>query len=402
MSKIHRNLCEPVIAALDEIFNRGRYADRVLERILKEDKRRGARDRAFIAENTYEIVRWRRLLAHCVGKESLTQFAPLDLWKLLGARLVLNGHEIPKWAEFAALDAAEVRKRRKSPKPRAVEQSIPDWLDQRGERELREAWPQELAALNRPAALVVRCNLLKTSPEAVARCLREMDVPSRFDPRYPHALILEKRVNLFTTDLFKNGLIEVQDAASQEVSAFLDAAPGMRIIDACAGAGGKSLHLSALTGNKGRIMALDTVEKRLDETRKRAARAGADNIEARLIESSKTIKRMEKSADRLLLDVPCSGLGVLRRNPDAKWKLSPEEIERVQAVQRDILTKYPAMLKPGGVMVYATCSILPTEGEEQIAWFLQENSGYKLLAQKRLTVAGDGFDGFYMARLQRV
>jgi len=324
----------------------------------------------------------------------------MELWKLFGAQIVLAGMELPKWVEFAPLDDKDIRKNRKSHKSRAVEQSVPDWMDTLGEKELGPVWGRELMALNQKATLVVRCNLLKTTPDHVAKSLLELEVPTEFDERFPHALILKKRINLFSTDLFKNGHVEVQDAASQAVSAFLDVKPGMRVVDACAGAGGKSLHLSALMQNKGRIIALDTGERRLDELRKRAARAGADNIEARIIDGAKTVKRMEKSADRLLLDVPCSGLGVLRRNPDAKWKLSQEEIERVKGIQREILTKYPVMLKPGGIMVYATCSILPSEGEDQIAWFLKENPDYKLLAEKRLSVAKDGFDGFYMAKLQ--
>ena len=179
-------------------------------------------------------------------------------------------------------------------------------------------------------------------------------------------------------------MFEVQDASSQKVAALLDPRPGMRVVDACAGAGGKTLHISALMEGKGTITAMDIFSGKLEELKKRARRAGASNITPKVIEGSKTIKRMKESADRLLLDVPCSGLGVLRRNPDAKWKLTPEFIDSVTQTQAEILSSYSAMLKPGGRMVYSTCSVLPRENGMQVARFLTENSGYKLLEEHSL------------------
>jgi 16S rRNA (cytosine967-C5)-methyltransferase len=182
----------------------------------------------------------------------------------------------------------------------------------------------------------------------------------------------------------------------------LDPKPGERVIDACAGAGGKSLHLAALMKNKGKILSLDIHERKLEELRKRASRAGADIIETRTIDSSKVIKRLEETADRLLLDVPCSGLGVLRRNPDSKWKLSDEEIEKLRALQSQILESYSKMVKPGGRMVYATCSILPSENERQVEEFLKNAGGtFELLEERKFAPGKDGFDGFYAASLQK-
>jgi len=176
----------------------------------------------------------------------------------------------------------------------------------------------------------------------------------------------------------------------------------MRVVDACAGGGGKTLHLAALMKNKGRIIAMDTEDWKLDELKKRARRAGAsDIIETRVIDSSKVIKRLENSADQLLLDVPCSGLGVLRRNPDAKWKLSADFIEKVKIQQLEILSQYSSMLKPGGVLVYSTCSIFPSENEKQVESFLQSEGGkFDLLEQKTLLPSA-GFDGFFMARMKK-
>jgi 16S rRNA (cytosine967-C5)-methyltransferase len=176
----------------------------------------------------------------------------------------------------------------------------------------------------------------------------------------------------------------------------------MRVIDACAGGGGKTLHLTSLMNNKGRIIAMDTEEWKLEELKKRARRAGAGNIEARMIESSKTIKRLEGTADRLLLDVPCSGLGVIKRNPDAKWKLSLEFIERVKELQQHILTDYSTLLKPGGLMVYSTCSILRAENEHQVEKFIAAHPDkFELLNQKSIRPS-EGYDGFYMALIKRI
>ena len=216
----------------------------------------------------------------------------------------------------------------------------------------------------------------------------------------PDALVLSKRKNVFTSQAFKDGMFEVQDASSQLVAPFMDLKEGMRVIDACAGAGGKTLHIAALMNNKGRIIALDTEGWKLEELRKRARRAGASNIETRTIDSSKTIKRLENSADRLLLDVPCSGLGVLRRNPDAKWKLSLEFIEKVKILQQKILNDYSIMLKKGGVLVYSTCSILPSENEMQVEKFLSEKKDFELVEQKSI-YPNEGFDGFFMARIKK-
>jgi 16S rRNA (cytosine967-C5)-methyltransferase len=219
---------------------------------------------------------------------------------------------------------------------------------------------------------------------------------------FPDAIVLAERQNIFTSPAFKGGFFEVQDAGSQVISTFLRIAPGLRVIDACAGAGGKTLHLASLMRNKGRIVAMDTEQWKLDELQKRARRAGVSNIETRLIESGKTIKRLAGSADRLLLDVPCSGLGVLKRNPDAKWKLSVAFIEKIKELQQHILNDYCDMLKVGGLMVYSTCSILPSENELQVQQFLAaKNGAFQLLEEKHI-LPSQGFDGFYMALMERM
>ena len=244
---------------------------------------------------------------------------------------------------------------------------------------------------------------LKTDLETLKLELEAQNILTDILEDTPNALVLKERKNLFTTELFKKGHFEVQDAGSQWIAPMLDVKPGMRVIDACAGAGGKTLHLSALMNNKGSLIAMDTEAFKLDELKKRARRAGVGNVETREIDSTKVIKRLHETADRVLLDVPCSGLGVLRRNPDAKWKLSQNFIQKIQVTQRDILSRYSKMIRGNGKMVYATCSILPSESEEQVKWFLAEQAGaFELIEERRCSPSANGYDGFYMACLQKV
>jgi 16S rRNA (cytosine967-C5)-methyltransferase len=396
--KLYRNLSAAVVDSLSEIFVNKKYADKVIEKVLKSNPKWGARDRRFIAETTYDVVRWYRLFM------TISNAKDDDFWKLLGVWCIWKQAELPAWEEFTDLNRKKILSNyEEAKKDRRVRESIPDWLDEMGERELGVRWEPELHALNEEAKVVLRVNTLKTSRKELQLDLEENEnINSEAPLDYPDALILEQRQNIFTRQQFKDGLFEVQDAGSQVIAPFLRVEPGQRVIDACAGGGGKTLHLAALMQNKGRIIALDTEAWKLDELKKRARRAGASNIETRVIESSKTIKRLEKSADRLLLDVPCSGLGILRRNPDAKWKLSPEFISKVIELQQHILIDYSTMLKPGGLMVYSTCSLLPAENEKQVVRFLETRTEQFEKVDERWIRPSDGFDGFYMALIKRL
>lgn len=394
--KLYVNLARAVIEALKLIFDEQKYADKVIEKVLKQNPKWGARDRRFIAETTYDIVRWYRFL------ENITEAEAGDYWKLLGGWCVLNQIPLPPWEEFKGLSEKRILERNiKMKSIRKFRESIPDWLDILGEKELGKRWEKELNSLNEEAHVVLRANTLKISSKELFQELHQTGVETDFIPHFPDALVLVERQNIFRHPSFKEGLFEVQDAASQLIAPFLKVDPGMRVIDACAGAGGKTLHLAALMKNKGRIIAMDVEGWKLEELQKRARRAGVSNLETRIIESSKTIKRLDNSADRLLLDVPCSGLGVLKRNPDAKWKLSPEFIDEVKALQQHILEDYGTMLKKDGLMVYSTCSVLPSENESQVEKFLEKNTGTFELIEQKHSWPSDGFDGFYMALLRK-
>ncbi len=394
--KIYRNLSAAVVEGLHEIFVNKKYADKVIEKILKSNPKWGARDRRFIAETTYDIVRWYRLF------KEISEAEEEDFWKLLGVWCLWNNTEFPDWDEFKGLDRKKIEARYEEfQTDRKIRESIPDWLDELGEKELGKDWDKELTALNEEASVVLRVNTLKVDRKSLQQQLEEEEIVTDAPAEFPDALILEQRQNIFTRQQFKDGLFEVQDAGSQLIAPFLKVQPGQRVIDACAGGGGKTLHLASLMQNKGRIIALDTEDWKLEELKKRARRAGAGNIETRVIESSKTIKRLENSADRLLLDVPCSGLGVIKRNPDAKWKLSVDFIERVKELQQHILEDYSTMVKPGGLMVYSTCSLLPTENERQVEKFLESRKEQFELVDQKWIKPSEGFDGFYMALLKR-
>jgi len=396
--KLFHNLSEAVVESLDEIFVGNRYADKVIEKVLKQNPKWGARDRRFIAETTYDIVRWHRLFVYLMDCDEH------DFWKLLQAWCIWNKIATPGWEEFPPADKGKFFERYDKIKSTTkIRESIPDWMDDLGRKELGKTWDTEIQALNEQARVVLRVNTLKIDRKNLQQQLKEEEILADAPAAFPDALILEERQNIFTRQQFKDGLFEVQDAGSQLIAPFLHVSPGQRVIDACAGAGGKTLHLASLLNNKGRIIALDTEGYKLDELKKRARRAGAsDTIETRTIDSSKVIKRLENSADRLLLDVPCSGLGVIRRNPDSKWKTSQEFIDTVKVIQHTILKDYSSMLKIGGLMVYSTCSILPSENEKQVESFLKENPGKFELQEQKMVYPSEGFDGFFMARLKRI
>jgi 16S rRNA (cytosine967-C5)-methyltransferase len=401
--RLHRNLVFGVIDALNYIFNENEYADKVVEKVLKYDKRWGARDRAFIAETTYDIVRWKRLYTEIA--EVKAPFKRPDLFRIWAVWAVLRGIELPDWKQIEPTPTRRIKgKFDELSKIRKFRESVPDWLDELGEKALGDdLWTKELHALNEQANVILRANTLKTTPIKLHDILLELNVDTDFIKGYPSALKLKERSNVFTTDAFKEGLFEVQDASSQLVAEFLDVKPGQRVIDTCAGAGGKTLHLAALMENKGQLIALDIYSRKLSELKRRAKRAGAHNVETREIDSTKVIKKLHNSADRVLIDAPCTGLGVLRRNPDAKWKMQPDFLEKVIATQKQILSDYSKMVKPEGKLVYATCSILPQENKEQVKTFLESEEGkdFILIRDKNIYASVEGFDGFYMALLQR-
>lgn len=400
MELIHRNLLIGIHDCLQEtFFEKNKYADKVIERLLKSHKKWGSQDRAVVSEIFYNIIRWKKRLEYYMGEG----VKPGNIYKLILAYLLWTKTHYKKFEEFDGIKVADIlNKLKKNTVPtKAIEHSIPDWLAETLEKELGSKWEKEIIALNELAPTVLRANTLKTTVKELVSDLHDENVESFSIKGYPDAVQLEEKKNVFLTTAFKEGLFEVQDASSQKIGYFLDVKEGQRVVDACAGAGGKTLHIASLMKNKGQIVALDIFNWKLAELKRRAKRAGAHNIETRLIDDNKVIKRLHNSADRLLIDAPCSGLGVLKRNPDSKWKIDQEFIDRIKKEQQQILQDYSKMVKKGGQMVYATCSILPSENNLQVQEFLKNNANFKFIKEEKV-MPSEGYDGFYMALLERV
>ena len=394
--KLYKNLVNSVAETLQEIFVKNRYADKAIEKVFKQNPQWGSRDRRFVAEAVYDIVRNFRLYSELAQSQK-------NFWFITAVWLVIKEIEFPDWQEFKNLNREAIILQKDQLKNNLpVYESYPDWLWNLGVEELgEEVWTKEALAMNQQAQVVLRVNTLKTNTKKLIEEFTKTNIALKEIDGIENALQLVKRENVFQNNFFKLGWFEVQDAGSQLISAFLDPKPNQFVIDACAGAGGKSLHIAALMNNKGKLISMDVEGFKLEELKKRAKRAGVFNVETRVIEDSKTIKRLEGKADKLLLDVPCSGLGVIKRNPDTKWKLSLEVIERTKKLQEKILNDYCEMVKVGGEMVYSTCSILPSENKNQVDLFLQTHSNFEFIIDKTI-LPSQGFDGFYMALLKKV
>src|SRR5690606_8720650 len=290
--RLHRNLVFAVIDSLLNIFNEGEYADKEVAKALKRDTRWGAKDRKFVAETIYEVVRWKRLYTEIA--EVKEPFTREDIWRIFAVWAVLRGINLPDWKYFENTPVRRIKGRfDELSKIRKFKESIPDWMDELCVSELGEkVWNKEIAAQNQQAEVILRVNTLKTTKEQLRAILMDSDIETEFLKDYPDALVLKERANVFLTQAFKDGLFEVQDASSQLVAYYLDVEPGMRVVDTCAGAGGKTLHLASLMNNKGQLIAMDIYESKLKQLKTRAKRNGVHNVEFRVIDSTKVIKKL--------------------------------------------------------------------------------------------------------------
>jgi len=387
--KMHRILAEAASTIAKSVFREHRVLDHELATAFEENPKWGKRDRSFIAETVFEVARWRRALGFLVESEETTA--------LCAAQWVRMGYEIPGWWAYHGRPTADIQAREAelADQPRAVRESIPDWIDALGVAELGDAWDAEISALNQRASIFLRVNTLRsTRPEAIA-WLASFNITATEVPGLPDALVLAPGKSLPKT-LRLDGRVEIQDAGSQMIAPLVDPQPGERVIDACSGAGGKSLHLAALMKNEGRVFGMDVDVKKLAELERRAKRANANKCVKTKEISATTAVDFAEVADRLLIDAPCSGLGTLKRQPDLKWRLKPAALERVQGIQKELLTRYTAMLKPGGRLVYATCSILPSENRAAVDHLLARG-GFTLIEERPVSPAATGYDGFYAA-----
>lgn len=400
--KLHRNIALGIVAGLETSLFEKRPAAEVIKKLLKSNRGWGSRDRRIIAQVFYDVIRQKRLFQALTGTENSNK----DLWNLVACWMVLNNFTLPDWEEFKAVNTDSIKSKISLLiQQRKYKYSIPDWLDQMGMAAFGEAaWEKEIASLNTPAAMIVRVNTLKTSLEKLKDTLKKKyQIITHNIPDYPNALIFEQKQSLQDIKEYREGFFEVQDANSQKVAPWLKAQSGKYYIDACAGAGGKSLHLANLTADNAKILALDIYPTKLDELRKRCYRNGIQSVQTASVENETVLNVIEKMADGILIDAPCSGIGVLKRNPDAKWNITPERLEEILEVQKNILQTYAPMVKKGGALVYATCSILPLENQLQVSHFLGSELGNLFELEKEHTYFSHetGFDGFYCARMIR-
>lgn len=397
--RLHRALVYALTDLIPAIVYEHAYADVLIGQALSSNPKWGSRDRSFVVESAQEIIRHYRYLAWLCGQDDFTN-PQTNPWHIVAAWWLMKGYELPPWEEFDGVRVDTIQTRLGQTPPHATKLSVPDWLYETGQTALGDRWNLELEAMNQQAPTVIRVNTLKITKQKLQQALQKAGVETDTHPQLPDALILRKKRYLMNLPEFKQGYFEVQDGASQLVAPMLDVQPGMRVIDACAGGGGKSLHVATLMKNKGFIQALDVEQVKLKNLKTRAKRANFDNIEATLMNDS-LVDQLYHKADRLLLDVPCSGLGVLKRNPDTKWLLTPEQLEQLTHTQKQIINEYESMLKPGGKLLYVTCSILPLEDGQQIQQFLQTHANYILENEQYVWPSEFGFDGFYMALLQK-
>jgi len=399
--KLHQNLALGIISCLEMILKEKKPLKSSLKKLLKKNRNWGSRDRRFIGEAVLEIIRWKRKFSE-MGK--LDPKLDRYYWNLLGVWILHKEIRLPDWENFSEINKKSINfKLKPKSKSRAIKQSIPDWLDDLGIKSFgKTLWEKEIESLNKTAPLVLRVNIFRTTTEKLKNILKKKyGIESKKIPEYPYALFLDKHRKLDHIELFKKGWFEIQDANSQRVSLFAAPKPGMTVIDACAGAGGKTLHISNIMQNKGSIIALDPNNKKLEQLKIRIKRNGIRMVTIHNSKNEDCIKKYKSNADLVLIDAPCSGLGVLRRNPAAKWNMNPANIQELIHIQQEILQKQSIYVKRGGILVYSTCSIFPNENENQIKNFLTTSLGKSFYLEKEetfLTHQSKG-DGFYMARL---
>jgi 16S rRNA (cytosine967-C5)-methyltransferase len=405
-----------------------RPADAVANDFFRARRFIGSGDRRAISERVWSVLRARRRLgwwlADAPQSPRLLVAAALltEGWTLPGVRQSFSGGQFAaaplSGAEKAALARAEGHTLDHPDMPEAVRLEIPDWLLPRLAARFGTALHAEMAALSQPASLDLRANLLKGTREQAQAALAAEGWEAKPTRLSPWGLRIEGRRPVTDGPAFQSGLVEIQDEGSQLIAAMLGAEPGMRVVDWCAGAGGKTLALAGAMANKGQIVACDVSAPRLEGAVKRLRRAGAHNVERHLIEpGDKWLKRRAGAFDRVLVDAPCTGTGTWRRNPDARLRLTETDLMELRPKQAQILDTAQSLVRKGGRLVYATCSLLEEENEAQVAGFLSRNPGFVLVPLARawtlpapvpnsgdclsLTPARHGTDGFFAAVLER-
>jgi 16S rRNA (cytosine967-C5)-methyltransferase len=414
-----------------------RPADDIAAEYFRRRRYIGAKDRQQVSAHVYGVLRHRAVIDWWIARAGDGNVVPDGRSRMIAALALIDGRRVDDID--AAFDGDRFRPAPLSPPetrlarglagrslthpemPRAVQCDIPDWLEPLLARVYGRRLEDEMAALNGAAPLDLRVNALKGDREMARRALAAEHIAAASTPWSPLGLRLKHRAPLAGTAAFKEGLVEVQDEGSQLAALLVDARPGMRVVDFCAGAGGKTLALAAQMHNRGKLVACDTADWRLERAATRLRRAGVSNVERRVLTSERDpwVKHHAGSFDRVLVDAPCLGIGSWRRNPDGKWRAKPQDLSELVVRQRDILASAARLVKPGGRLVYVTCSLLREENEAQAEIFLADHPDFTLYPTARawqetvggpcpggddylrLTPARHGTDGFFVAQFER-
>jgi 16S rRNA (cytosine967-C5)-methyltransferase len=424
------------IGLLDEIEQGRAPADDIVANYFRRHRFAGSKDRGAISGHIYAVLRRRAALDWWISRKGAG--LPADGRRRMLAALTLAEGWSPREIDRAC-DGDRFRPPPLSEEERAllaelgghdvehpamptpVRGNFPEWLALYLHRAFGQDTAAELEALNGEAALDLRVNRLMGDREAARAALGHEGIKTETTRWSPLCLRVRERIPLSTLQCFRSGLVEVQDEGSQLAALLADARPGMRVVDFCAGAGGKTLALAAQMQNRGHLVACDVSAARLERATQRLRRAGASIVQRVVLSShrDKWVKRHVGSFDRVFVDAPCTGIGTWRRNPDAKWRLTPRDLAELQALQGEILASAQRLVKPGGRLIYATCSLLREENEEQIERFLEVHADFALLPiakvwmealggeppngsnMLRLTPLRNDTDGFFVAVAER-
>lgn len=399
--------------------------------VFRKDRQLRSHERRFVAETVYGMVRHLRRIDEALrtaGLRTVTQAPDHD--RLL-AYLVLEAGLGPEeaarhrpeldWTRVAGIDARLAREPSLARRI-GLMHSLPDWLCEALVRDLGERASDVARALNLRAPMTIRVNTLRASAQTLAAELAGEGIQTTPGTYAATALHVDTRTNLFGLEAFKRGLFEAQDEGSQLVAEVVAPPPKARVVDYCAGAGGKTLAMAAAMDNRGRIASADVDRRKLIELKRRARRAGVTTVQVVELEQgwAPALARLEGQADRVLLDVPCSGVGALRRNPETRWRLQPADLDKLPVQQLDICSRAAPLVAPGGRLIYATCTLLAAENQEVVARFLAAHPGFELMPVKAiwgaerarpitdesgtylsLTPDRHGTDGFFAAVLRR-
>jgi 16S rRNA (cytosine967-C5)-methyltransferase len=413
-------LIDRLAEAADAVLRLDRPADRALSAFFREHDELGRQDRAFVAETVYAVLRRLRTLQHAAATANARRLA-------LAALVLVRGHSVRELEGAVARRDLEwlaaVKAAAQGELPFEVACDLPDWVVARLRTTRDDAAIASLAAaLNRPAPLDLRVNVAKAERDAIAARFAAEGIRATPTPYSPWGLRLPDKPSLARHALFLDGTVEVQDEGSQLLCVLTAPRRGEMVADFCAGAGGKTLALGAAMRSSGRLYAFDVSEKRLANLKPRLARSGLSNVHPQRIDSERDprVRRLAGKVDRVLVDAPCSGLGTLRRNPDLKWRQQEAGIPELAAKQAAILAAASALVKPGGRLVYATCSLLAEENEHIAEAFLAAQPGFErrsapeLLREARVELPNqrDDYlrllpdvhdtDGFFACAMERV